>query len=274
MYPTPVRPKHPALTMLAVVTAVSLCIGACSASGSGGSGQSLKAGSTITLGTDPTYAPFEFYQGKTLVGFDIDTANALATQLNMKLKFVVLGAGGEDPALKAGKFDMLVNHGVSPARAQVDAFTKPFVAQNFTTIVAATSKLGNLTLADLSHMKIGVLAGGVELDFTQKALPHANVTQYDTAQDEIRDLLLGRTDVVVEGSLNAGYTVQHLFPGQIKIGGGLLAPKSDESLLADAVQKSNTKLLSLLNTAMAAIAANGVLDRIIKKWFGDIDYAP
>jgi polar amino acid transport system substrate-binding protein len=268
MYLTRLQVKRPALVMLAVATAASVCLAACSSSAG-----SSSAG-TLRVGVDPTYAPFEFYQGKTMVGFNIDLAKALAKQLKMRVEFVQTGAGGEDPALKAGKIDMLATHTVTPERAEVDAFTNPFLAQNFTTMVTADSELHDLTVADLAHMKLGVLAGSSALDFTQKELAKADVAQYDTAQDAIRDLKLGRVQAIVEGSLNSGYTVQQLFPGQLKLGGGLLAPKQDARLVANAVQKSNKALLEKLNVAIAALQTNGELDKIVNKWFGDIDYAP
>lgn len=60
--------------------------------------------STLKIGTDPTYAPFESKDANgELVGFDIDLAKELCKRINTKCTFVESDFDALIPSLKAKK---------------------------------------------------------------------------------------------------------------------------------------------------------------------------
>src|SRR5689334_7370587 len=81
----------------------------------------------LIFGTDPTYRPLAFYdENNTLVGFDIDLAEAMAKQLNIKFKIEAMAFDGLIPALQTGRIHVEPEMAVREKRkTQVD-FTTPF----------------------------------------------------------------------------------------------------------------------------------------------------
>ncbi len=62
----------------------------------------------IRVGVDASHAPFAAYVNDTLVGIDIDLANALASQIGLPVRFVPLGYDGLYDALYADQIDVLI----------------------------------------------------------------------------------------------------------------------------------------------------------------------
>jgi polar amino acid transport system substrate-binding protein len=68
----------------------------------------VKAKGTLIVATDPTYAPNEFIanDNKTIVGTDVDFANALGAVMGLKVKMVSSTFDSLIPGLAAGKYDL------------------------------------------------------------------------------------------------------------------------------------------------------------------------
>jgi polar amino acid transport system substrate-binding protein len=74
----------------------------------GGSLAAAKEWTTIRIGTDATYPPFESIDsGGKFVGFDIEILNAICDELKVKCEFINQDFDGIIPALVAGKFDVI-----------------------------------------------------------------------------------------------------------------------------------------------------------------------
>src|SRR5690349_15605979 len=84
----------------------------------------------LIFGTDPTYRPLAFYdEANALVGFDVDLAEAIAKQMNVKFKIEAMAFDGLIPALQTGRIHVEPEMAVREKRkAQVD-FTTPFFSQ-------------------------------------------------------------------------------------------------------------------------------------------------
>ena len=78
---------------------------------------------TVRIGTDATYPPFELADpsGK-IVGFDIEIADAMCAEMKVKCEYINQGFDGIIPALLAGKFDAIVSSiSITPERLkQID----------------------------------------------------------------------------------------------------------------------------------------------------------
>lgn len=69
-----------------------------------------KSESSLTVATDATYQPFEYYnESHELVGFDIDLFNALAEEAGLTLTFKLQPFDGIIAGLEAGKYDAAVS---------------------------------------------------------------------------------------------------------------------------------------------------------------------
>ncbi len=228
------------------------------------------ADDVLVFGVDPTYRPLAFYdENKNLVGFDIDLANAMAERMGTKAKFETMSFDGLIPALQAKRIDIEAELSVRPQRKEQVDFSTPFFSQNLTPVVPIDRNDFNpKTLDELKGEKIGVTAG-TSADIALANVPGLKVTRYNTTTDAFRDLILKRVDVVVVDSLTAGYQVKHTFPTELRTGRSGLASRTE---IASALRKGNTELLARVNKAIETMKADGSLDAIVKKWFGDIEY--
>ncbi len=71
----------------------------------------IKSSKTITIGTDPTYAPNEFLKGdgKTIQGADIDLFNAVAAKLGVKAQYESSTFDTIIVGVQSGKYDIGVS---------------------------------------------------------------------------------------------------------------------------------------------------------------------
>jgi cystine transport system substrate-binding protein len=251
-------------------TILSVCLGALILGAFGSVRPIAAAEDTIVFGTDPTYRPLAFYdEQQNLVGFDIDLAKAMAEKLGMKLKIEPMAFDGLIPALQTGRIDVEPEMAVREKRKEQVDFTTPFFSQTNTSVVRADQKDFNPKgPEDLKGKKIGVTSG-TAADLMVSEYANVEITRYNTTPDSFSDLALGRIDLVVVDSLTAGYSVKNTYPDKLRVSNVALTDRID---IAAAVRKGNTELLNRLNEAIEKMKADGTLDSIVKKWFGDIPY--
>ena len=65
----------------------------------------------LRVGTEPSFAPFEFQKegSKELVGYDIDIINAVGKKMGYKVVISSMGFDGLIPALQAGNLDIAIS---------------------------------------------------------------------------------------------------------------------------------------------------------------------
>jgi len=83
---------------------------------------------------------------------------------------------------------------------------------------------------------------------------------------------LGRIDVVVIESVNAGYTTTTIYPGKLRVTNKDLTGKP--SYTGVALRKEDTQLRQAIDAAINAMIKDGSLRRIYKKWYGDVNMVP
>ena len=89
----------------------------------------VKKKGVLVLGTDPTFAPFEFKgPDGTIQGFEIDLARAVAKDLGVRLEIRAVGFGALMPqAVTSGRVDMAISAiTITPERAKVVSFSQPY----------------------------------------------------------------------------------------------------------------------------------------------------
>jgi len=222
---------------------------------------------TFKVGADPDFKPISFADpsGK-LIGFDPDFAASLAQHMGTTLDYQGVAWDGILPALQAGKIDAITNMVVTDKRKEVAAFSQPYLGQTVTTVVRADEPNLNPKLDDLKALKVGVMVNTAAAGVVAK-LTGADITSYNSVSDEYQDLLLGRIDVVAIESVNGSYTATSLYPGKLRVTGIPLTP--DAQLISVAMRPGDKDLIAKVDHAIDAMRADGSLDKIAIKWFGD-----
>jgi polar amino acid transport system substrate-binding protein len=226
--------------------------------------QVLKPG-TLTVCTSIPYPPFEFRQKGEPVGFDIDLANEVAKQLELKADIV--NASFDDIAsgqlLNNGTCDVAVaGLTINGERARVLDFSSPYFDAAQAMVVKKGS--GIESLEDLGGQKIGVQAGTTgEIYVTDHAPIDAEVVPLPDASD-------------VDAALRAGTVVAGVYDNTVV--GDVISRNPDFEVATQfdtgeqygmAVKKDGSvDLLRFINNVLADLKSDGGYDDIYDKWFG------
>jgi polar amino acid transport system substrate-binding protein len=162
----------------------------------------------LIVGTGSTNPPWHFEDDKgQLTGMDIAMARILAKGLfddETKVEYVRQEANARIPNITSGKVDVVIQFmTVSPARAQLVAFSRPYYVEGAALLTSPNSKYK--TYAELkaagSAVKASVLQN-VDADIlVHNALPEAQVMQLDSQANAMQAVTSGRADVgVVDAS--------------------------------------------------------------------------
>ena len=221
--------------------------------------KTLKSG-VLTVGSDCTYPPMEFKEGDTIVGFDLDITKAIAEKLGLKLEYINTAWDGMFPAVAAHKFDMVISAiTITDDRKKEMDFSDPYYA-NQSVITKADSGIDS---ADkLSGKKIGVQIGTTS-ESESKKIAGATVSTYDDNVMAFEDLKAGRVDAIMcDSPVGDYYTVKN--------SGYVIGFKiSTNEFYGMGFAKDTPELVKAVNSALAAIKADGTYDKIFKTWFGE-----
>ena len=94
------------------------------------------SGSTVVLGTNAAFPPFEYVEGKNIVGFDITMGEKIAKAAGMKLEVMDMAFDSLIPALQSGTIDFIAaGMSVTEERKKNVDFSVPYFASEQVIIV-------------------------------------------------------------------------------------------------------------------------------------------
>jgi len=224
----------------------------------------------LKIGTEGAYPPFNNLtsDGK-LEGFDVDIAQALCDEMKVKCEFVTQDWDGIIPALQAGKFDAIVaSMSITPERKKQVDFTNKYYNTPPAIAAPKDSDIKGVTKEDLAGKTIGVQGSTTHFNYSEQTYTDSTVKPYPTAQEYQLDLANGRLDavnddvVVIQQWLDSPEGACCKLVGTIKPVEEIHGPGA-----GIAVRKGEDELREKLNTAIAAIRANGKYKEINDKYF-------
>ena len=219
------------------------------------------------VGTDAAYAPFESQNEKgEIVGFDIDVVKAVAAKAGIEVKFVNTPWEGIFNTLAQGDRDLLVSAiTITDERKQTMDFSAPYFDAKQLIAVKENSKIK--ALADLKKLKVGVQTGTTGDEVVTKLIGKnsANIKRFESTPLALKELEAGGVDAVVADN---GVVIHYVANNA----GSKFRTVDDTSFTPEqyglAVKKGNAELMEKINTALAAIKADGSYDKIFASYFG------
>ncbi|MGV8894784.1 MAG: ABC transporter substrate-binding protein [Burkholderiaceae bacterium] len=225
----------------------------------------------LRVGQDPTYEPFEYKtpNGK-LVGFEVDVANALCTEMKMKCVFVDQSWEGIIPSLLAKKYDVIISSmSMTDERKKAVNFSDKIYNTPSRMVAKRGSGIDGST-ASLKGKKIGVLKGSTQEAYANKVYGKtgATVVGYGNTQDSYLDMASGRLEALVSDVVEVKAGLLNKPEGKPfeLVGTNLNDPLFTVGTGA-ALRKQDTKLRDQINVAIKAIRANGTYKKIAAKYF-------
>ncbi|MGI9331606.1 MAG: ABC transporter substrate-binding protein [Gammaproteobacteria bacterium] len=225
----------------------------------------------IRIGVEGAYPPFSSVtpEGK-LVGFDIDIAQALCTQMQVECTMVQQDWDGIIPALLARKYDAIIaSMSITEERKKKVAFSKKYY-QTPAKFARPKGSEVEITKEGLAGKTVGVQRATIFDDFLSKEYGDAlTLKRYGTQDEAYIDASAGRVDLLMADSvaMDDGFLKTDAGKDWEFIGPNFDDPKYFGEGAGIAIRKADTDLVEKINAAIDAIRADGTYDEISKKYF-------
>ena len=230
------------------------------------------AGSAVAMDicVEGAYPPFsETSPDGSIVGFDIDIANALCAEIGVECNMLKTDWDGIIPALLEGKCDAIVaSMSITPERQEVIDFTKKYY-QTPALFVAKADAGFEDTPEGMAGKVVGVQRGSIHQGFMEGEFPDVELRLYGTQDEAHLDLAAGRLDAVMADSIaiDDGFLKTPAGEGFAFFGQESAIPEYHGTGAGIGVRKEDTELRDSLTAAIEAIRASGQYDEIAVKYF-------
>ena len=265
-----------------IALTAALAMGAAALTGCGEPKQTDTAGDTslqkvqeqgyFTLGLDADFAPMGFTEEDgTIVGFDIDLANAVAEKMGVNVEVKPIDWDSKSMELSTGKIDVIWNgFSITDERRQEVLFSNPYLSTKQSIIVKAGSDIN--TKADLAGKKIALQDGSTSEDAlkadaaTYESIGDANISRFKENSQVLMEVDAGRADAAVIDEVFVRYylTKENLLDKFTVLEEGF-----DEEDYAVGGRIGDNALIDAINTALDECKAEGITSEISTKWFGE-----
>lgn len=264
--------------ILAIIMAVALVAGIFALAGCGKNTPADETKEKLIMATNASFPPYEYKDGESFAGIDIEIAGLIAEKLNMELDIRDVDFGTIIGGVQTGKFDMgMAGMTVTEKRLESVNFSDTYAIGIQSVIVKADSSYQSFeefyTGFDADGNPTGVKDGikiGVQQDTTGDiyssddpenwGFTEANVVRYKTGNDAVQALVAGKvTAVIIDNEPAKSYVASN---EGLKILDGAYT----EEEYAICVAKENTELLDKINTALKELNEDGSVQAIIDKY--------
>ena len=226
---------------------------------------------TITIGTDPTYAPNEFLDtdGSTVIGFDVDLFNAVAAKLGLDTEWVASDFSDIIPGVGSAKYEI----GVSSFTINAERLETVDMVSYFSAGTQWAVKTGNPSGVDpdaACGKKVAVQTGTVqETDdlpvrnqaCTGAGQPEITIEPYQAQDQATAAVVSGKDDAVLADSPVMAYAVQQT-NGQLE----LLGEIYDAAPYGYVIEKDQGDFGQAIADALAALIEDGTYAEILDEY--------
>ena len=222
---------------------------------------------TLVMATNAAFPPYEFKEGDSFAGIDVEIAGKIAEKLGMTLEIKDVEFGSIIGGVQTGKFDIgMAGMTVTDERLKSVNFSDSYATGIQVVIVKADSAIKSLDdLKGDGSMKFGVqqdTTGDIYASDTVENGGYGkdNVVRYKTGADAVQALKTGKVDAVIIDNEPAKSFVS------ANEGLSILDGSWVEENYAIAIAKENTELLEKVNNALKELTADGTVKSIIDKY--------
>ncbi len=226
--------------------------------------QKIKESGKIVVGTASGYPPYEFIDAskadKTVIGIDMEIAQALADKLGVKLEVQDMNFQSLLSSLTSGKVDIAIS-GINPTdeRRKTMDFSDDYLPTEQMVLIRKADADKYKSLEDLYGKTIGVQKSTTQETLTKNEIKDAQIVGLAHVPEAVLELKHGKVDgVVVEGICGKQYLI---YNDDLMFAEGIHFKNGTKNSAA-ALQKGNEDLLKVVNEVLKENTDNGNL----KKW--------
>ena len=221
---------------------------------------------TLTMATNASFPPYEYYDGDTIVGIDAEIAAAICAKLGFELTIADMEFDSIIPAIQSGKADFgMAGMTVTEERAQLINFSTSYATGIQAVIVKEGSSIteaGDL-FAEGANYTIGVqlsTTGDLYATWDLEDEGLATVSRFPNGNDAVMALVGGKVDCVIIDKEPA--------KAYVAANPGLLVLETEYTVenYAACIAKGNEEFLAAFNAALEELIADGTVQAIIDKY--------
>ena len=227
-------------------------------------GCGAKEDNVLTMATNATFPPYEFYEGDNIVGIDAEIAAAIAEKLGMELQIQDTEFGSIIAGVQTGKYDIgMAGMTVTEERKQTVNFTDSYATGIQSIIVKEGSDIKSVE--DLAGKMIGVQQDTTGHIYAAAPVEDGGygedaVVPFNKGTDAVAALVAGKVDcVIIDNEPAKSYVAANE---------GLVILDTEYAVedYAICIAKENTELLDKVNAALNELIADGTVKTIIDKY--------
>ena len=214
---------------------------------------------TVRMGTEGAYPPYNFINDSGEVdGFERELGDELCKRAELTCEWVTNDWDSIIPNLVSGNYDTIIaGMSITPERDEVIDFTQEYIPGSPSSYVALSDEVdlaGGVITAQTSTIQAGYVAES-----------GATLVEFATADETIAAVRNGEADAVLADKdflapIVAESNGELMFVGDdVIIGGGV----------GMGIRESDEELKAQFNAAIDSMKADGTLNALIKKWFGE-----
>lgn len=250
--------KKNILKVVSMMAAMVLAVSALSGCGKKADNEANADLPTLTMATNAEFKPFEYLEGKEIVGADIDMAKAIAEYLGYNLEITNIDFDAALTGAATGKYDMAVA-GITATdeRRKSMNFSNNYFKASQSIIVTADSEIKGKD--DLEGKMIACQEGTTG---EQYLLDNGyEIQSFKTASEAVASLKAGKADAVIVDN-----AVAKALSAEQEGATVVLDEALTEEAYAIALQLGNDELTEKINGALEALEADGTLAKIFEKY--------
>ena len=216
----------------------------------------------LVVAVDTAFVPFEFKQGDTYVGFDIDMWDTIAKDLGLEYRLQPMDFRGILPALQTKNVDVaLAGITITDERRKAIDFSDGYYDSGFILMVGTDSDIQGVD--DLKGKTLALKTGTSAATYARENFKDTELRLFPNIDNAYSELQTGRVDAAMHDTPNVLYYIKEAGQGRVKtVGDQMLAHEYGIAF------PKGSELIPDVNAALAKMKEDGRYDAIYEKWFG------
>ena len=218
---------------------------------------------TLTMATNASFPPYEYYEGDQVVGIDAEIAYAVCEEMGYHVEILDMDFNAIINAVTSGKADFgMAGMTVTEERQQSVAFSISYATGVQSIIVKEGSPIASYDdlAAEGATYKVGVQMATTGHIYAEDEFGTDRVVLFDNGNDATMALKNGKVDcVIIDNEPAKAY---------VAVNEGLVILDSAYAVedYAACFAKDNTELVEKFNTALQKLIDDGTVAEIIGKY--------
>ena len=228
--------------------------------------QSILANGELRVGTTGDWNPMTMIDpnSKERTGFDIDIANALASDMGGKVVFVPTTWKTLVNGVVADKYDMTSSASLSPKRALVAGYSGSYFAVEDVPLMLRKNKGKYNSWEDLNkpRVTVAVTLGTVQEKRAEVLFDNSKIIKVSSPARDYQEVLAGRADISMPSNLEAAKLVEQ-YPELMIVP---VQKGKNPTPLAMLLPQSDQVWINYVNHWIILKSERGFFDQLKAKW--------